>query len=69
MRILIYGAGVIGSVYAARLQEGGHDVSVLAREQRLATIRERGILLEGALTGERTEVKVRAVERLEPEDA
>ena len=24
MKILVYGAGVIGTLYAARLQEGGH---------------------------------------------
>lgn len=69
MRILVYGAGVIGSVYAARLHEEGHDVAVLARGPRLAAIRERGILLEAATTGERTEVKVPAVESLAPEDA
>ena len=35
MRILIYGAGVIGSLYGAQLAEAGHDVSVYARGLRL----------------------------------
>ena len=34
MRILIYGAGVIGSLYGALLAEAGYDVSVYARRRR-----------------------------------
>ncbi len=34
MRVLVIGAGVIGSVYAARLTDVGHDVSMLARGAR-----------------------------------
>ena len=37
MKILVYGAGVIGTLYAARLQDGGNRVTVVARGQRLAT--------------------------------
>jgi ketopantoate reductase len=37
MRILIYGAGVIGSVYGARLRQAGHDVVFLARADREET--------------------------------
>ncbi len=33
MDILVYGAGVVGSVYAARLKAAGHNVSLLARGQ------------------------------------
>ena len=35
MRLLIYGAGVIGSLYAALFAEAGYDVSVYARGKRL----------------------------------
>ena len=49
MKILVYGAGVTGSVFSARLHEAGHDVSLLARGERLADLREHGALLaEGA---------------------
>ena len=34
-KILIFGAGVIGSVYAGKLALAGHGVSVLARNERL----------------------------------
>ena len=45
MKILVYGAGVLGTAYAARLHEKGHDVALLARGARLAALRERGVLL------------------------
>ncbi len=51
MDILIYGAGVVGSVYAARLQEAGHNVSLLARGQRTVSLRTHGIQLEDASIG------------------
>ena len=31
MKILVYGAGNIGSLYAAKLKDAGHDVTILAR--------------------------------------
>ncbi len=68
MRILVYGAGNIGRLYAARLQRSGHEVSLLARGRRLAELTERGIVLEEAASGARTATAVELVERLEPED-
>ena len=69
MKVLFYGAGVIGSLYAARLQEAGCDVSILARGQRLKDLRKYGIGLEQALTGKSTIVHVNVVEQLSPDDA
>ncbi|MFQ5935891.1 MAG: ketopantoate reductase family protein, partial [Acidiferrobacterales bacterium] len=51
MKILVYGAGVLGSLYAARLKEAGNDVAVLDRPKRLGFIRDHGILFEDVLTG------------------
>ncbi len=65
MKILFYGAGVLGSLYAARLQEAGHQVSVLARGQRLSDIREHGLVLEDANTGLQTTTRVDVIERLD----
>lgn len=45
MKLLVYGAGVLGSLFAARMHEAGHDVSLLARGQRLAVLREHGVRL------------------------
>ena len=45
MRLLVYGAGVTGSLFSARLHEAGHDVSLLARGERLAALRRDGVQL------------------------
>ncbi len=69
MNILVYGAGVIGSVYAARLQEAGYNVSLLARGQRAVSLRTQGILLEDASTGHHTTTRVSIVDHLAPTDS
>ncbi len=43
MRICVYGAGAIGGQLAARLAEGGADVSVIVRGANLVAIRSRGL--------------------------
>lgn len=68
MKTLVYGAGNIGRLYAARLKDAGHDVTILARGQRLQEIREVGIRLEDFKTGQRTTIHVDAIERLRPDD-
>lgn len=69
MNILIYGAGVVGSVYAVRLQEAGHRVTLLARGQRAESLRRHGIQLENAATGRKTTSQVSIVEELAPTDS
>ncbi len=69
MDILVFGAGVLGTLYASRLQEAGHCVSLLARGARLAELREHGIVLENARAGRWLSVGVRFVEALGPDDA
>ena len=44
MRVLIYGAGVIGSLYAALLSEAGVDITVYARGKRLRDLQTKGLL-------------------------
>jgi ketopantoate reductase len=68
-KILVYGAGPLGSLFAARLQQGGNEVSILARGPRLAQLREHGIALVDELTEEQTVTRVNVIERLHPEDA
>ena len=68
MKVLVFGAGPLGSLMAARLYEAGHDVTVLARNQRLADIRDHGIVIheDGADTLEVARVK--SVESFGPDD-
>ena len=44
-KILIFGAGVIGSVYAGKLSFAGHRVSVLAHNKRFTELQLNGLLL------------------------
>ncbi|NTU64535.1 MAG: alpha/beta hydrolase, partial [Chloroflexi bacterium] len=69
MKILVYGSGPLGSVFAARLQQGGNDVSILARGQRLNDLREHDIMLVDVQTKEQTVTHVNVVEELKPDDA
>ena len=68
MRILIYGAGNIGSLYAAKLAQSGQDVAILARGDRYVALRDHGITLENGVSGERTTTAVSVVDRLDPGD-
>ena len=43
-KVLFYGTGVIGSVYAVKLSKAGHDVSVYARGSRLLKLKSKGLL-------------------------
>jgi 2-dehydropantoate 2-reductase len=45
MKLLVYGAGVLGSLFAVRMHEAGHDVALLARGERLAALRRDGVQL------------------------
>lgn len=67
MRILVYGAGPLGSLFAARLHDAGHTVSLLARGQRLVDLREHGIVLVDTQTGQQTLSQPQIVECLDPQ--
>jgi len=69
VRILIYGAGVQGSIYGGMLAQSGHDVSFLTRGSRAAQLLAGGLVLCGAL-GDRDMRFPRpiVVGRLEPQD-
>jgi 2-dehydropantoate 2-reductase len=69
LRILVIGAGVIGSVYAASLQAAGYPVTLLARGQHAADLRASGLVLQDASTGQSTTSHVQIVERLIPEES
>lgn len=68
MRILVLGPGVIGSVYAGRLQEARHEVVLLARGTRLADLQAHGLVLQDAEPGVRTTVPVAVVSELGPDE-
>jgi 2-dehydropantoate 2-reductase len=69
MRILVYGAGVIGSLLAARLARSGQKITMLARGERLRQLQEHGVVLQGFRESEPTATRVDLVEELRPADA
>ena len=68
MRILVLGAGVIGSVYAGRLLKAGHEVVLLARGERLVDLHAHGLILQDAESRDRTTLPVAAVSEPRPDD-
>lgn len=46
MRIAMLGAGGVGGYYGAKLTQGGHDVTLLARGEHLEAIRKNGIVIK-----------------------
>lgn len=68
MKILFYGAGVIGSVYAARLYQSQVDVTLLARGKRYETLKQSGVIIKNVLTGKQTTNNVPLTQQLEPSD-
>ena len=66
MRILIFGAGVIGSLYAALFAEAGFDVSVYARGRRLESLSQDGLLYKKK--GKSLKAPVKVLSKLEAED-
>lgn len=68
MRILIYGAGVIGSIFAGKLAASGKDVTVLARGKRLEELRQNGIVLSMSDVNKNESIPVKVIEHLAPDD-
>lgn len=63
-KVLVFGAGVLGSLYALRLQKAGNDVTVVARGSRYDDLREHGIVIEHFDSGEQESAAVKVVEEM-----
>jgi len=63
MKVIVLGAGAIGAYYGGQLTRAGHDVTLYARGDNLAAIRQRGLEIrtpEGSSV-----VKLAATDRVE----
>ncbi|WKA55609.1 ketopantoate reductase family protein [Planococcus shixiaomingii] len=67
-KILIYGVGPFGSLFAERLKEAGNEVFLIDRGQRQEDLKKYGIVIENAVTKEQTVTHVPVVECLAEED-
>jgi len=53
---LVYGAGVIGSIFAGMIARKGYDITVLARGKRLQELNDNGLILVNAINKKRITV-------------
>jgi 2-dehydropantoate 2-reductase len=51
MNVLVFGAGVQGTLYGLRLAQAGHSVTLIARGPRAAELRRFGAVIRNAATG------------------
>ncbi len=65
-RILIFGAGVVGSIYALRFAQSGLDVTLLARGERLKSIKNDGLRYND--NGVINHISINVIEKLEDND-
>ncbi|MCG7381598.1 2-dehydropantoate 2-reductase N-terminal domain-containing protein [Paenibacillus sp. ACRRY] len=65
-RILIFGAGVIGCMYAIKLMEAGFDVTLFARSNKYKSLRENGLQYEDK--GTVRSIQVNVIDTLENDD-
>lgn len=63
-KVLVFGAGVLGSIYALMLQKAGNDVTVVARGSRYADISAQGIVIEHFDSGEQESAPVKVVKEM-----
>lgn len=66
MRILIYGAGVIGSLYAVLMSKVGYSITVFARGHRLVDLLNNGLRYYEKEKIEKAKVTI--IDKLEDED-
>lgn len=68
MKVLFFGAGPLGSLYAHLLHAQGHDVSILARGARCEWIKNNGLVVVNEVTGQRGSSRVKVVSELKSDD-
>ena len=68
MKILVYGAGVIGCVLAHKLFRAGNDVTMLARGIWKQIIDEQGLTIDHYGYFYKTRDKVTTIDKLENSD-
>lgn len=68
MKFLIYGAGVIGSIFAGKLASSGCDVTVLARGKRFNELKKHGVILMRPGAKKQEQIFVKVIDALIPED-
>ena len=67
MKVLVFGAGVQGTVFAVRLARAGHHVTLVARGERATFLREHGAVIDDAVSNNRIACKLSVIEHVAPD--
>lgn len=68
MKILFYGAGIIGQIYAAKLFKSGIDTTLLARRKNYEKLKNSGVTIYNVLTKEEINVEIPLICELKEND-
>lgn len=64
-KVMFFGAGVLGSLYAARMHEAGQAyVTLVARGSRYEDLKKYGVVLENFDTGKKATTKVNVIDHV-----
>jgi 2-dehydropantoate 2-reductase len=67
-KILIYGAGVIGGIFAGMITRKGYDVTILARNKRLQELKNNGLVLVNSMNNKRLVIPLKTTDVLNEND-
>ena len=68
MKILVYGAGVLGSYLAYELDKGGHDVTILARGARYEALKSNGLVVRHYVQRKTTSTSIKVIDSFKEDD-
>ena len=68
LKVLVVGAGAIGSLFAGKLSSSGVDVTILARGKRLESIDSYGLLLRESTSSLVEKFPIKVIQSLTPDD-
>ena len=68
MKVLVFGAGVLGSIFAANLYDGGLDTTILARGKRFEIVNTEGIQIYNEITKQTKKIHVPVIDTISDEN-
>lgn len=64
-RILVVGAGNIGSIFASKFHDAGHEVALVARNERLQDLQQRGLRVTHRLSKQIRTLRLETLESIQ----
>jgi len=67
-KVLVFGAGTIGSYYTYKLNEANIDVTLLARRERYRYLKENGVELFDEISKKKFSSKIKVIDNIDPDE-